>query len=128
MGTVAVESQRVANQVVESSVVEQQAAAEQKMNALWTEHRPLLLQRVDMLEREFWNWIRSPDEKATAVIARDLAHKMAGVLGTFGMKRGSMIASSLEKIAGMPKHGQRAGASTVYALLSELRSVIQARR
>ncbi len=128
MGTVAVERERLFSPVVEPSAVESQADVEQKMNALWTEHRPLLLQRVDMLEREFWNWIRSPDEKAAAVIARDLAHKMAGVLGTFGMKRGSMIASSLEKIAGMPRHGQRAGASTVYALLSELRSLIQARR
>jgi HPt (histidine-containing phosphotransfer) domain-containing protein len=128
MGTLAVESQKIANRVVESSAAEQPVDVDQKMNALWTEHRPLLLQRVDMLEREFWNWIRSPEEKAAAVIARDLAHKMAGVLGTFGMKRGSMIASSLEKIAGMPRHGQRAGASTVYALLSELRSVIQARR
>ena len=128
MGTLAVETQRTASPIVESSAAEQQADVEQKMNALWTEHRALLLQRVDLLEREFWNWIRSPDEKAPAVIARDLAHKMAGVLGTFGMKRGSTIASSLEKIAGMPKHGQRAGASTVYALLSELRSVIQTRR
>jgi HPt (histidine-containing phosphotransfer) domain-containing protein len=101
---------------------------DQKMSALWKENRPLLLQRVDMLEREFWSWIQSPDENARAMMARDLAHKLAGALGTFGMERGSMIATSLEKIAGMPKRGQRAGASTVYALLNELRSVIQARR
>jgi len=123
MGTVTVESRGV-----ESLAAEQRADVERKMNALWTEHRPLLLQRVDMLEREFWQWLRTPDSKAAAVIARDLAHKMAGVMGTFGMKRGSMIASTLERIAGMPLHGQRAGASTVYSLLNELRSLIQARR
>lgn len=123
MGTVTIEKQSV-----ESLAAEQQADVELKLNALWSEHRPLMLQRVDMLEREFWRWLRMPDDKAAAVIARDLAHKMAGVLGTFGMKRGSMIASTLERVAGMPRRGQRVGASTVYGLLSELRSVVQARR
>lgn len=128
MGTFATERQDRGKREKESRAGEQPVDLEQKMSALWNEHRPVLLQRVDLLEREFWSWIQSSDENAPAMMARDLAHKIAGALGTFGMERGSMIATSLEKIAGMPKRGQRAGASTVYALLNELRSVIQERR
>lgn len=127
MGTFATGRQRAESGGAEPRSAEQQVELDQKMSALWEEHRPLLLQRVDLLEWEFWSWVQSSDENTPAMMARDLAHKIAGALGTFGMKRGSMIATSLEKIAGMPKRGQRAGASTVYALLSELRSVIQER-
>jgi HPt (histidine-containing phosphotransfer) domain-containing protein len=123
MGTVTVE-----NQDVSRRAAEQKADVEQKLNALWSENRAMLLERMDILEHEFWRWLRTPDEKAPGVIARDLAHKMAGVLGTFGMKRGSMIASTLERIAGMPRRAKGVGPSTVYSLLSELRAVLQTRR
>ena len=89
----------------------------------------MVLERMDLLEREFWNWLKMPGDRTASIIARDMAHKMAGVLGTFGMQRGSMIASTLERIAGMPRHGgqSRIGPSTVYGLLSELREIVRAK-
>jgi hypothetical protein len=97
------------------------------LSALWTENRAMVLKRMDLLEREFWNWLKTPGNRTASIIARDLAHKMAGVLGTFGMKRGSMIASTLERIASMPQNGGRYGSSTVYALLNELREIVRAK-
>lgn len=97
-----------------------------QMNLLWTENRSMLLERLDMLERECWGWLRVPDDLAAGVIVRDLAHKMAGVMGTFGMKRGSMVASSIEKMVAMPRYA-RGGVKTIYALLSELREIVRAK-
>lgn len=104
------------------------AELEQKLNVLWSKNRRMLLQRLDMLEREFWRWLRSPDDWAAALIVGDLSHKMAGVLGTFGMQRGSKIAMTLERIVQMPRGTRGTGASTVYGLLHELRMLVQTRR
>lgn len=98
-----------------------------QMNALWAESRPMLLDRLDILERESWRWARDPDNRAAGLIVRDLAHKMAGVLGTFGMKRGSMVASSIERIVGMPRHTRGAAGKTIYALVTELREIVKSR-
>lgn len=98
-----------------------------QMKALWTEHRGMLLERLDILERESWRWARDPEDRAAGVIVRETAHKMAGVLGTFGMQRGSMVASSIERIVGMPKHAQRSAGRTIYALVTELREIVKSR-
>lgn len=125
MGSVTVGSRSVHPQVAQAQT---RTEVEQKLDALWSENRAMVLQRLDMLERECWRWLRSPQDKTAALIVRDLAHKMAGLLGTFGMKRGSSIATTLERLAQMQPGARGTGASIVYALLTELRSVVQAGR
>ena len=100
--------------------------AQAQMNLLWTENRSMLLERLDMLERECWRWLRVPDDLAAGVIVRDLSHKMAAVLGTFGMKRGSLVAASIERMVAMPRYARGSG-KTLYALLSELRQIVRAK-
>lgn len=98
-----------------------------QMDALWTEHRGMLLERLDMLERECWRWLRNTEDRAAGMIVRNLAHRLAGVLGTFGMQRGSMLASSIERMTGMPSHAGRGYGKTLYAILGELREIVRAR-
>lgn len=107
---------------------EGQAEMEQHLNVLWSANRTMLLQRVDMLEREFWRLLRSPEDRAAALIVRDLAHKIARVLETFGMVRGSRIATTLERISQAPRGARGTAPSTVYGLLHDLRTVVRSRR
>ncbi len=115
------------NKGVREQALERQAEAQRSMNALWMENRGMVLQRVDMLERECWQWLRAPQSRGAGVVARDMAHKLAGVLGTFGMKRGSMIAARIEMLAGMPGQGRAVNSTMIYALLHELRDVVRAK-
>lgn len=119
------ESAIAVNESVRSRRDEPCADVQVQMNALWRENRAMLLNRLDVLERECWRWLRVPEDRAAPIIARDLAHKLAGVLGTFGLRRGSMVASTIERLVGMPRHVRGAGGKTIYALLSELREIVR---
>ena len=116
------------NEGVSGTAAEGQAEMEQRINVLWSANRAMVLQWVDMLEREFWRLLRSPEDRAAALIVRDLAHKIAVVLGTFGMARGSKIASTLERISQAPRGARGTASSTVYGLLHDLRTVVRSRR
>jgi HPt (histidine-containing phosphotransfer) domain-containing protein len=68
------------------------------MNRLWAKHLPQILERVETLHKAAGSLTRgvlSDDEQQRA--AAD-AHRLAGVLGTFGLKEGTELAREAEAL------------------------------
>jgi HPt (histidine-containing phosphotransfer) domain-containing protein len=99
-------------------------ADEQVQGALaevWTRMHQAILERVEVVERgalELAN--ESPDVKCVEA-GRGEAHKLAGVLGSFGLNRGTELARELEgRLAAM-----RGGAADSIRLAGELRQIVE---
>jgi HPt (histidine-containing phosphotransfer) domain-containing protein len=109
------------------SGVSRDAALSQAMNGLWQRFLPEIAARVAILE-----------SAAAAVAARSLsaeqrdaahaaAHKLAGVLGTFGLARGTELARELELAFGSESPADPDAAEKLAVIAAELRSTIENR-
>ena len=74
----------------------EQTALTEALNRMWTRFLPEMRQRVAVLEMAATafaaNTLTIPQQEA----ASTAAHKLAGVLGTFGLTRGTELARELE--------------------------------
>lgn len=104
---------------------EKSAAIHDKLNAIWKASKPALLERLATLEASCEALRVSPADESARQTAHDAAHKLAGVLGTFGLARGSRIASEIECIVITPDH---APLPQTPHLLAELREMIVAKQ
>ncbi len=76
----------------------EQAALTQAMDALWAKFLPQMQERmakIDAANEAIAEGKLSEDQRAEANAA---AHKLAGVLGTFGLTRGTVLAREAEVI------------------------------
>jgi HPt (histidine-containing phosphotransfer) domain-containing protein len=76
----------------------QQESIVEAMNRLWAQYLPQIEERVQTLEQaaaahESGTATQSDCEQAMAA-----AHKLAGVLGTFGLPEGSVLAREMEAL------------------------------
>jgi HPt (histidine-containing phosphotransfer) domain-containing protein len=97
------------------------------MNRLWAKHLPQMLDRVTTLKAAAESLTRSDlgrDEQQRA--AAD-AHKLAGVLGTFGLKEGTELAREAEALYESILAGDGAAASRLTAIASQLQRMIDQR-
>lgn len=98
------------------------------LDGLWQRFLPDIIERVDVLQSAAMAVSGSgldPDRQEAAQVA---AHKLAGVLGTFGLTRGTELAREVESIlAGQPSLNSQARARFV-AAAAALREVIQSRK
>jgi HPt (histidine-containing phosphotransfer) domain-containing protein len=69
-----------------------------KLNEIWRASRPLILERMAVLHATQSALAADLHDDEARRAGREAAHKLAGVLGTFGLPRGSEIASTLEGI------------------------------
>ncbi|HWA93653.1 MAG TPA: Hpt domain-containing protein [Terracidiphilus sp.] len=94
------------------------------MNRLWATHLPELEARVTVLET-CAQTLRNDEEPATALKeAASAAHKLAGVLGTFGLQRGTDIARSAELACDNFSGDKAALAQSLEAITNELRTLL----
>ncbi|MDQ6749200.1 MAG: response regulator [Actinomycetota bacterium] len=95
--------------------------AEAAMATIWAEHREAVLERVGVLELAVATLTRRAlDEDLRAEAERE-AHKLAGVLGTFGFGRGSERAREMELILESPEGLSPARAPFLRELVDGLR-------
>ncbi len=66
------------------------------VSALWERKRPLMLQRLTILDRAAEAAAVGSLEESLCEEALSEAHKLAGSLGTFGFAKGTEIARELE--------------------------------
>ena len=101
---------------------------EQKMHtmisALWERSRHTVAERAQLLQSagELWNDNRL--DPATKLRAVDSAHKLAGVLGTFGLPRGTDLAREAEGLFGQSTPLDKAEIERLQVLLAELTRLI----
>jgi len=58
------------------------------LSALWDRSRHTVAERAELLQVAGNLWVENRLDEATRLRAVDSAHKLAGVLGTFGLPRG----------------------------------------
>ena len=72
-----------------------QAALSAALDRLWTQYLPLMQERVEVLEAAAQDFAAGPLSVERQQAARAAAHKLAGVLGTFGLTRGTVLAHTI---------------------------------
>ncbi len=89
---------------------------------LWQRSLPLLDERVTAIERATVELSGGPSEPGRIALGRGEAHKLAGVLGTFGLDRGTELARDLDEHLTCPRAGQEA--ARLVGVAAELRAVV----
>jgi HPt (histidine-containing phosphotransfer) domain-containing protein len=111
-----------------TSLPPEEQSQEQKMqimiSALWERSRHTVVERAQLLQSagELWNDNRL--DAATKLRAVDSAHKLAGVLGTFGLPRGTDLAREAEGLFGQSAPPDKAEIERLQVLLAELTRLI----
>ena len=67
-----------------------------RLTELWRRSRPTILERMALLHAACVSLEHDSGDGAARDSGREAAHKLSGVLGVFGLPRGSEIAASIE--------------------------------
>ena len=106
----------------------EQDALNQALDGLWAKFLPLIEDRVDLLESAAAacavNRLSSEEQQA----AFAAAHKLAGVLGTFGLTEGTALARELEMLYSGQSAPDPALGARLAAITAQLRSIVQNRK
>jgi HPt (histidine-containing phosphotransfer) domain-containing protein len=103
------------------------AALAEAMNRLWAQFLPQLEERVSTLECAAA--ARAADSLTQELCheASSAAHKLAGVLGTFGLDLGTDLAREAETLYASPASAAAAGNERPAELAAQLRNVLSTR-
>jgi HPt (histidine-containing phosphotransfer) domain-containing protein len=105
-----------------------QSPIAEALDRLWAQFLPEMEQRVATLEAAAKSFagdqlsIKQHEEANTA------AHKLAGVLGTFGLTRGTVLARELEIMYSRENGPDPAMASQLAEIAAQLRTMIESRK
>jgi len=103
-------------------------ALSQAMDGLWARFLPDIRDRVSVLEAAAQVASKGKLTAKQREAAQTAAHKLAGVLGTFGLTRGTVLARELEmKLARESSPGRNTGVKLAETA-AELRSMIESRK
>lgn len=69
-----------------------------RLAELWRSSRPTVLERVAILHDAREALATDPANSDARARGREAAHKLSGILGVFGLPRGSEIASGIEAL------------------------------
>jgi HPt (histidine-containing phosphotransfer) domain-containing protein len=94
------------------------------MNRLWAKHLPQIEERVSTLLQAAESAAQGTLTKTQQELASSDAHKLAGVLGTFGLKEGTDLAREAETLYGESLDGSALPAGRLTAIAEQLRATI----
>lgn len=106
---------------------EQQAVAE-AMNRLWAQYLPQIEERVSTLElaaAAYKDGSVTSEQREQAAAA---AHKLAGVLGTFGLHEGTLLAREAEEFYSREAQSNGCADGRPVEVASQLRTMLAARK
>jgi HPt (histidine-containing phosphotransfer) domain-containing protein len=106
----------------------QQADLPAALDRMWTRFLPEIRQQVEVLESAaaaLAAHILTLPEQQAAIVA---AHKLAGVLGTFGLARGTVLARELELMYSQETGPDPAAGKRLAAITAELRALVESRK
>jgi HPt (histidine-containing phosphotransfer) domain-containing protein len=92
---------------------------------IWERNLPLIRERVTAIEQAAAELAKPSPNADRIAHGQAEAHKLAGVLGSFGLSRGTELARSLEGDLGAERGGD---AKELVRAAAELRSVIEGSR
>jgi HPt (histidine-containing phosphotransfer) domain-containing protein len=94
------------------------------LSALWERSRHTVAERAALLQKAATLLKENQMDDATRQRAVDSAHKLAGVLGTFGLPRGTDLAREAEGLFGQSTPPSKVEIERLQVLLAELNSLI----
>jgi HPt (histidine-containing phosphotransfer) domain-containing protein len=94
--------------------------------AIWTRSRPVLLERQATIARAVPELESHPDELRLRESIRTEAHKLAGLLGTLGLPRGTELARAIEHR--LDPDAPPPDCAELRQLAADLRAVIESRQ
>jgi HPt (histidine-containing phosphotransfer) domain-containing protein len=102
---------------------------EQKLQAmlaaLWDRSKHTVAERAALLQVAVDLWMEGRLDEPTRLNAVDSAHKLAGVLGTFGLPRGTDLARKAEVLFGESASAGKEEIGQLQLLLAELTRMIE---
>jgi HPt (histidine-containing phosphotransfer) domain-containing protein len=105
----------------------EQIALAEALGQMWARFLPEMKQRVAILESAaaaFASCSLPPRQQQDASAA---AHKLAGVLGTFGLTRGTILARELEILYSRDEGPAPADGPSLISIAAELRTLLENR-
>jgi HPt (histidine-containing phosphotransfer) domain-containing protein len=94
------------------------------MNRLWVKYLPQMEERVATLRKAAESTANGKLTEIEQQRAGAEAHKLAGVLGTFGLKEGTDLAREAESLYGSTLDGSGAVAARLAAIAEQLQLMI----
>jgi len=94
------------------------------LQALWTQNYGILLERLQLIRNASDQLAAGSLDCETRKDAESAAHKLAGILGTFGLPQGSAVASKIETSLAPEKP---ADGPQLQSWLEELEAIIASR-
>ena len=104
------------------------AGLAQAMDRLWTKFLPEIRERVAILEAAAEAVTAKTLSDSNCEAAQSVAHKLAGVLGTFNLTRGTVVARELELAYSQKSAPNAASGKHLASLAAELRVMIESRK
>jgi HPt (histidine-containing phosphotransfer) domain-containing protein len=94
------------------------------LSALWERSRHTVIERAALLQAAGALLTDDRLDEATRQSAVDSAHKLAGVLGTFGLPQGTELAREAEIFFGRPTPPEKKEIEQLQVLLAELARLV----
>jgi HPt (histidine-containing phosphotransfer) domain-containing protein len=104
----------------------EQSALSQALDQLWAKFLPQIEERVSLLESAATAFSANQLSADQLEAASAAAHKLAGVLGTFGLTRGTDLARELEIV--YTGDGAPGSSAHIAEITAELRNIIENRK
>ncbi len=105
-----------------------QAALTAALDRMWLQYLPLMQERIEVLEAAAQNFAAGPLSVDRQQAAQAAAHKLAGVLGTFGLTRGTVLARELETMYSRQNDPEASLAERLTSITAEIRTIIDSRK
>jgi HPt (histidine-containing phosphotransfer) domain-containing protein len=105
-----------------------QNALSAALDRMWLVHLPELQERVDVLLAAAQAFAAGPLSIDKQQAAQSAAHKLAGVLGTFGLTRGTVLARELEIMYSRQDDPESGNGERLGAIAAELRVIVSSRK
>jgi HPt (histidine-containing phosphotransfer) domain-containing protein len=111
------------------TIAPEKQSNEQKLQAmlaaLWDRSKHTVAERAVLLQVAVDLWMQDRLDEPTRQGAVDSAHKLAGVLGTFGLPRGTDLARRAEVLFGESTSAGKEEIGQLQLLLAELTKLIE---
>ncbi len=98
------------------------------LDRLWAQHLPTIEARVAILELTAAALGHREIKSEERAAANSAAHKLAGVLGTFGLTKGTVLAREAEILYSGDPGADPADTATLARIAAELKAIVAGRQ
>jgi HPt (histidine-containing phosphotransfer) domain-containing protein len=105
-----------------------QSALSEALDRMWARFLPQMQERADTLNATAQAFAAGPLSADRQQVAQSAAHKLAGVLGTFGLTRGTVLARELEIIYSQQNDPDSELAARLASIAAEIRTIVAERK